>query len=85
MNEEISKRSDDGKARLSVHFLIQELENQMKTRGGNYMNITGMNLAIVKTLINHINKLEDRVDELQGMIEASSHHIRRLEGMIDND
>ena len=35
------------------------------------MNITGMNLGIVRTLLNHINKLEDRLDELEGRIGAT--------------
>ena len=40
----------------------------MMGRGGNYMNIAGMNLGIVRTLLNHINRLEDRLDELEGRI-----------------
>jgi hypothetical protein len=40
----------------------------MRGRGGNYMNITGMNLAVVRTLLNYINKLEDRIDELEGVL-----------------
>jgi hypothetical protein len=63
-----SVRSDDGGARHSVHALIAELEGGMRRRGGNYMNITGMNLAVVRTLLNHINKLEDRIDELEGVL-----------------
>lgn len=63
---EWSVRSDDGGARPSVQFLIAELERGM--HGGNRMNITGMNLGIVRTLLNHINKLEDRLDELEGRI-----------------
>ena len=65
-----SSRSDDGGARPSVHFLIAELEKSKTTRGGNHMNITGMNLGIVRTLLNHINKLENRLDELEGRIGA---------------
>lgn len=34
------------------------------------MNITGTNLVIVKTLMDHINKLEDRVDELHGIVAS---------------
>jgi hypothetical protein len=66
-----SRRSDDGGARPSVQFLIAELERGMMGRGGNHMNITGMNLGIVRTLLNHINKLEDRLDELEGRIGAT--------------
>ena len=40
----------------------------MKGKNANYMNITGMNLGIVRTLLNHINRLEDRIDMLEGMI-----------------
>ena len=66
-----SRRSDDGGARPSVQFLIAELERGMMGRGGNRANITGMNLGIVRTLLNHINKLEDRLDELEGRIGAT--------------
>ena len=65
---EWSVRPDDGGARPSVQFLISELERGMVERGSNRMNITGMNLGIVRTLLNHINKLEDRLDELEGRI-----------------
>jgi hypothetical protein len=65
---QFSIRSDDGGARLSVQALISELEKGMTGRGSNHMNITGMNLAVVRTLLNHINRLEDRVDMLEGMI-----------------
>jgi hypothetical protein len=65
-----SVRSDDGGARYSVKALIAELESGMRSKGGNHMNITGMNLAIVRTLLTHINKLEDRIDELEGKIPS---------------
>ncbi len=64
----VSARSDDGGARLSVKVLIMELETGMRSKGGNYMNITGMNLGIVRTLLNHMNRLEDRIDFLEGML-----------------
>jgi hypothetical protein len=69
---QFSIRPDDGGARVSVQSLIQELDHSMYSKGGNYMNIAGMNLAIVKTLTNHINRLEDRIDELQGMLAANA-------------
>ena len=65
---QFSVRSDDGGARLSVQYLIFELERGMRGKGSNYMNITGMNLTIVRTLLNHINRLEDRIDMLEGML-----------------
>ena len=71
-----SVRSGDGGARPSVQALIAELENGMRARGGNHMNITGMDLAVVRTLLNHINRLEDRVDELEGRL---SHVLRQRE------
>ncbi len=64
-------RSDVGGARPSVQALIAELENGMRVRGGNYMGITGMNLAVVRTLLNHIDRLEDRVDYLEGLLLPS--------------
>ena len=63
-----SVRSDDGGARPSVEALVAELERGMRGRGGNYMGIAGMNLAVVRTLLNHINRLEDRIDELEGRL-----------------
>jgi hypothetical protein len=63
-----SVRSDYGAARTSVQALIVALEADLRSRGGNYMNITGMILTIVCTLLNHINKLEDRIDELEGVL-----------------
>ncbi len=66
-----SVRSDDGGARPSVEALIAELENGMRGRGGNYMGITGMNLAVVRTLLNHINRLKDRVDYLEGILHPA--------------
>jgi hypothetical protein len=63
-----SVRSDDGGARASARALITELENGMRGRGGNHMGIAGMNLAVVRTLLNHINLLEDRVDYLEGLL-----------------
>jgi hypothetical protein len=65
-----SVRSDDGGARYSVKALIAELESGMRSKGGNHRNITGMDLAIVRTLLTHINKLEDRIDELEGKIPS---------------
>ena len=63
-----SVRSGDGGARPSVEALVAELERGMRGRGGNYMGIAGMNLAVVRTLLNHINRLEDRIDELEGRL-----------------
>jgi hypothetical protein len=63
-----SVRSDYGAARTSVQALIVALEADLRSRGGNYMNITGMNLTLVCNLLNHINKLEDRIDELEGVL-----------------
>jgi hypothetical protein len=64
----VSARTDDGGARPSVQALIMELQAGMRGKGSNYMNITGMNLGIVRTLLNHINRLEDRIDMLEGML-----------------
>ena len=47
MDHQLTTRTDDGGARLNVAFLIGELENGMRGRGSNHMNITGMNLAIM--------------------------------------
>ncbi len=63
-------RGDDGLARPSVDSLIRELENNMQGRGSNHMNITGMDLAIVKTLMNHVNRLQDRIETLEGQISV---------------
>ncbi len=65
---QFSVRSDDGGSRHSVQALIAELERGMRSRGGNTMGITSMNLGIVRTLLNHINHLEDRIDELDGRL-----------------
>lgn len=69
---QFSSRSDDGGARPSVQALIVELERQMSVRGGNTMGITSMNLTIIRTLLNHINRLEDRIDELDGRLSADA-------------
>jgi hypothetical protein len=71
-----SVRSDDGGARHSVQALIAELENNMRARGGNHMNIAAMDLAVARTLLNYINRLEDRIDELEGRL---SHVLRQSE------
>ena len=63
--------------------LVEQLEEEMKR--GNY---TGGKLEIVKTLMDHINLLEDRIHGLQGMIQASCHRIKKLEnrvGKADSD
>lgn len=60
-----SIRSDDGGARISVPWLIAELERTMQSRGGNHRNITGMDLAVTRTLFNHIQALEARVAALE--------------------
>jgi uncharacterized coiled-coil protein SlyX len=77
MSHQFSIRSDDGLARLSVEALIGELESGMRGRGGNHMNITGMNLAIVKTLMNHINKLQDRIETLEGQMQDEEPNVKR--------
>ena len=74
----ISQRPDDGGARYSVKALISELESNM--RGGNKMNITGMNLGIVRTLLNHINVLEDRLHTMEVTTFALEHRLAQLEG-----
>ncbi len=51
-----------------MQALIAELEGSMQRPRSNYMNITGMNLTVVRTLLNHINRLEDRIDELEGLL-----------------
>ncbi len=76
---QFSIRSDDGGARPSVQALIFELEQSMRSRGGNYMGITSMNLGIIRTLLNHINRLEDRIDELDGRLSADARLIGPLE------
>ena len=60
-----SSRSDDGGARYSVQALILELEQRMRGKGANHMHLTGMDLAVTRTLLNHINKLEDRISTLE--------------------
>jgi hypothetical protein len=85
---QLSIRNDDGGARLDVESLITELEVSMRSRNGNYMNIAGMNLAIVKTLMNHINRLQDRMEELEGMIygmspEREAENLRRDPRYLD--
>lgn len=64
-----SSRPDDGGARFSVQMLIAELERGMQATGGNHKNITGMNLAITRTLLNHIDALEARVAALEHRLE----------------
>lgn len=69
----------DGLARASVESLIRELDAGMRDiqRGGHTyrckvdspIGITGMNLAIVKTLLIHMNKLQDRIETLEGQIQ----------------
>ena len=39
------------------------------------MGITSMNLGIIRTLLNHINRLEDRIDELDGRLSADARPI----------
>jgi hypothetical protein len=68
----------DGLARTSVDSLIRELDTGMRDmrRGGcaylckidTPVGITGMNLAIVKTLLIHMNKLQDRIELLEGQL-----------------
>jgi chaperonin cofactor prefoldin len=77
MDHQYSTRGDDGLARTSVESLIGELESGMRARGGNHMNITGMNLAIVKTLMNHMSKLQDRIETLEGQIQNSEPQVKR--------
>jgi len=78
----LSCRSDDGRARLNVNALVNELETSMKSKGGNHMNITGMNLTIIKTLMNHINMLQDRIEELEGEVACSRSMERESEKVI---
>jgi len=69
-------RYGDGLARASVETLIRELDTGMRDiqRGGRTylgkvdspIGITGTNLAIVKTLLIHMNKLQDRIETLEG-------------------
>jgi hypothetical protein len=69
----------DGLARASVESLIRELDTGMRDiqRGGRTylgkvdspIGITGTNLAIVKTLLIHMNKLQDRIETLEGQIQ----------------
>ena len=77
MDHRLSTRADDGLARPSVAALIGELDNGMRGRGSNHMNITGMNLAILKTLMNHVNKLQDRVETLEGRIQDGELDVKR--------
>jgi hypothetical protein len=79
---------DDGLARTSVESLIGELDTGMRDmRGGGSTSsflcsssspicITGMNLAIVKTLVNHMNKLQDRIETLQGQIQDTKPDVK---------
>ena len=66
----LSAREGDGGARHDVNNLVLELEAKMKSRGGNYMGINGMYLTVVKTLMNHINKLQDRIELLEGQVNG---------------
>ena len=71
----------DGLASASVESLIRELDTGMRDlqRGGRASiflgrcsspcGITGMNLAIVKTLLIHMNKLQDRIETLEGQMQ----------------
>jgi hypothetical protein len=77
MSYQFSTRSDDGLTRLSVEALIGELESGMRGRGCNHMNITGMNLAILKTLMNHINQLQDRIETLEGQMQDGEPNVKR--------
>ena len=54
------------RARLSCEALIGELESQLE-KSGKYT--TKRELAIVKTLMNHMNKLQDRIETLEGQIQ----------------
>lgn len=70
---------DNGLARASVESLIRELDTGMRDiqRGDRTylgkvdspIGITGTNLAIVKTLLIHMNKLQDRIETLEGQIQ----------------
>jgi hypothetical protein len=68
MSHPFSTQVLDGLARPSVEGLIGELETGMQGRGANHMNITGMNLAIVRTIMNHVDRLQDRIESLEGQI-----------------
>ncbi len=72
MSRQYSARAYGEETRQSVQGIIQDLEDGMSRRGGNYMGITGMNLRIVATLLNHIDRLEDRIDYLEGLLLPSS-------------
>ena len=41
------------------------------------MNSTVMNLAIVKTLMNHINQLQDRIETLEGQVQDREPNVKR--------
>ena len=56
-----SSRSDNGGARPSVQALIMNIKVHMRARD---MQSLGWDPAIVMTLLNHINQLEGRIDEL---------------------
>jgi hypothetical protein len=61
-----------GSARLSVHHLINELEEGMKRKGGNYMGLTSSNLTMLRTLKNHMDHLQDRIEHLEGLLNHVS-------------
>lgn len=77
----------DGLARASVESLIRELDTSMRDiqRGGRTysgkidspIGITGTNLAIVKTLLIHMNKLQDRIETLEGQIQNNQPDAKR--------
>lgn len=41
------------------------------------MNITGMNLAIVKTIMNHVDRLQDRIETLEGQTHDCPPDVKR--------
>lgn len=82
------KFDDSGLARKSVESLIRELDTGMRDmRGGGRtssflcrssspIGITGMNLAIVKTLVNHMNQLQDRIETLEGQMQDTEPDVK---------
>lgn len=41
------------------------------------MNITGMNLAVVKTIMNHVDRLQDRIETLEGQTQGCPPDVKR--------
>lgn len=57
----------------NVEIMMADMDSSLKRGGGNRMNITGMNLTIVRTLNNRIKALADRIQNLEDCATTVKH------------